>query len=132
MSEKTLKIIHWFAGIAHMCSALITVLLQGLQTYLATSYKENATADMSYSAAANETWQHYPDDSPQRSWYPGDSRAALAPFLAFQALGDKPFRWLFYGDDDTLFFLPAAKYVVQDLDPEIPYFLTGARTSPLS
>lgn len=103
---------------------------QGLQTYLATSYEENATASLLYDSELNETWKYYPDDNPQRSWYPGDSRAALAPFLAFKNMRNKKFRWLFYGDDDTLFFLPAAKHIVKDLDPEIPYFLTGLCTYP--
>lgn len=35
------------------------------------------------------------------------------------------YKWLFYGDDDTVFFLDAAMEVVKDLDPELPYFLTG-------
>ena len=39
-------------------------------------------------------------------------------------LGDS-FKWLFYTDDDTMFFLDAAINVVKDLDPDMPYFLTG-------
>ncbi len=35
------------------------------------------------------------------------------------------FKWLFYGDDDTVFFLKGAMNVVKDLDPNMPYFLTG-------
>ena len=34
-----------------------------------------------------------------------------------------------YGDDDTVFFLDAAKEVVKDLDPQQPYFLTGVTPS---
>ena len=29
------------------------------------------------------------------------------------------------GDDDTIFFVDAAMDLVKDLDPEMPYFLTG-------
>ena len=29
------------------------------------------------------------------------------------------------GDDDTILFLDAAMKLVKDLDPEMPYFLTG-------
>ena len=39
-------------------------------------------------------------------------------------LGDS-FKWLFYTDDDTMFFLDAAINIVKDLDPNMPYFLTG-------
>jgi hypothetical protein len=35
------------------------------------------------------------------------------------------YKWLLYGDDDTYFFLDAAMNVLQHLDPDLPYFLTG-------
>ena len=35
------------------------------------------------------------------------------------------FKWLFYGDDDTVFFLDNARRLVQGLDPDMPYALTG-------
>ena len=35
-----------------------------------------------YPTAENEVWSFYPDAQPARSFYPGDDRAALAPFLA--------------------------------------------------
>jgi hypothetical protein len=37
-------------------------------------------------------------------------------------LGDT-FKWVLYGDDDTLFFLEAAMKVVEGLDPDMPYWL---------
>ena len=40
------------------------------------------------------------------------------------------FKWLFYGDDDTVFFLEGAMNIVEDLDPNMPYFLTGAPCLP--
>lgn len=42
------------------------------------------------------------------------------------------FKWLFYGDDDTVFFLEGAMKTVANLDHNMPYFLTGARTGPIS
>ena len=39
------------------------------------------------------------DDVRLRGTYPGDTRAALVPFLAHEVLGD--YRWMLYGDDDT-------------------------------
>lgn len=35
------------------------------------------------------------------------------------------YKWLLYGDDDTFYFLDAAINVLQHLDPDMPYFLTG-------
>lgn len=35
------------------------------------------------------------------------------------------FKWLLYGDDDTLFFMDAVANVVKNLDHNVPYFLTG-------
>ncbi|KAK9803733.1 hypothetical protein WJX73_008989 [Symbiochloris irregularis] len=71
-----------------------------------------------------ETWGFYPDDRPLRTFALfGDSRAALAPFLAHKHFGDS-YKWLLYGDDDTLFFPHALKRTLHNLDPNIPYFLT--------
>jgi len=43
----------------------------------------------------------------------------------YRHFGDS-YKWLLYGDDDTFFFLDAAMQVLQHLDPDMPYFLTGA------
>ena len=32
---------------------------------------------------------------------------------------------MLYGDDDTLFFPEVAAKVLQNLDPDMPYFITG-------
>lgn len=48
---------------------------------------------------------------------------------ATRGLNDS-FKWLFYGDDDTVFFLEGAMNIVEDLDPNMPYFLTGAPCLP--
>lgn len=73
----------------------------------------------------NETWMYYPDDIPPRSFYRGDSRAALAPFLAHKEFGDT-YKWLLYGDDDTQFFIDGALRLAQEFDPDLPWFITGA------
>ena len=36
------------------------------------------------------------------------------------------YKWLLYGDDDTMFMTHAVLNTLQDLDPNMPYFLTGA------
>lgn len=59
-----------------------------------------------------------------RSMYPGDSRAGLVPFLAHQVFGDT-YKWLLYMDDDTIFFPDAVQRLLEDFDPDLPYFITG-------
>lgn len=64
-----------------------------------------------------------------RSYSKGDTRAALAPFLAYKHYKEHhiaDFTWLFLGEDDTLFLVDAAREAVAKLDPELPIFLTGA------
>lgn len=54
---------------------------------------------------------------------------AMAAFVAYKALlarSQANFKWLFVGDDDTLFFVEAAREVTGRLDPETAIFLTGA------
>lgn len=46
-----------------------------------------------------------------------------ANFL-FRHFGDT-FKWLFYGDDDSVLFLQGAMKIVAGLDPDLPYALTG-------
>ena len=47
---------------------------------MVTNYTVNPGRE--YPTAENEVWSFYPDAQPARSFYPGDDRAALAPFLA--------------------------------------------------
>lgn len=72
----------------------------------------------------NETWVTYPDDNPLRSLYGGDSRAALVPFLAHREVGNT-YKWLLYGDDDTVWFMAGVLKLLEEFDPEMPYFITG-------
>ena len=39
------------------------------------------------------------------------------------------YKWLLYGDDDTFFFDHALISTLQEMDPDMPYFLTGAHMS---
>ncbi|KAL3131943.1 hypothetical protein ABBQ38_007639 [Trebouxia sp. C0009 RCD-2024] len=71
----------------------------------------------------NETWSYYPDDAPLRSLYGGDTRAALVPYLAHASFGDT-YKWLLYGDDDTVWFMESVMKLLQDFDPDLPYFIT--------
>lgn len=46
------------------------------------------------------------------------------PFLAHKHFGDT-YKWLLYMDDDTIFFPDAVMRLLEDFDPDMPYFITG-------
>ena len=78
----------------------------------------------------NEFWGDYPDiwDEPWgRVHRPFDSRAAMAPFVAHQLLKREgvDYKWLLYGDDDTMWFLSAVADLLRDYDSDLPYFISG-------
>lgn len=88
-----------------------------------------------------ELWQHYPDFRRSPTGKPADPRAAAAVALALEALsgsgraangsaadvaGGPGFDWLIYGDDDVAFMWPGLLSMLEGLDPQQPYFLTGA------
>jgi hypothetical protein len=47
------------------------------------------------------------------------------PFVAHKQLGDT-YKWLLYGDDDTVWFMDGVLKFLEDLDPDMPYFISGA------
>ncbi|DBA97859.1 hypothetical protein WJX82_007212 [Trebouxia sp. C0006] len=54
----------------------------------------------------------------------GDVRAGVTPFLAAHLRGYDNFKWMLYGDDDTVFFVDNALDMLEELDHNMPYFLT--------
>ncbi|KAG2432056.1 hypothetical protein HYH02_013126 [Chlamydomonas schloesseri] len=76
-----------------------------------------------YGRSHNETYLAWPDRPDRRR--PGDARVALAPWLAAGEL-KYSFKWMLFGDDDTLFFLDGVKDVLRDYDPELPYIITDS------
>lgn len=42
-----------------------------------------------------------------------------------QVFGDG-YKWILYGDDDTMWFIEGTLKFLEDFDPDMPYFLTGA------
>ena len=54
----------------------------------------------------------------------GSHLEELASFLAFKALGSS-FKWMFVGEDDTLFFRLGAATAVHGMDPEMPIYISG-------
>lgn len=51
-------------------------------------------------------------------------RAAIAPFLAAKEMGLDSFKWVLYGDDDTVFFVDGALDALDNLDYKMPYLLS--------
>lgn len=76
--------------------------------------------------AAREQFAVYPDllEGPPAWHKPGDARAAMAPFLANQSSGLDSYKWMLYGDDDTVFYLDNVLRMLEPLDPAMPYFIT--------
>lgn len=99
------------------------LLLQGMRTFVAGN-SPAPDALVQEGKKHNETWSYYPDDVPLRSLYGGDTRAALVPYLAHAAYGDT-YKWLLYGDDDTVWFPESVMKLLEDFDPDLPYFITG-------
>ena len=50
------------------------------------------------------------------------------PFIAHKQLGDS-YKWLLYGDDDTVWFMDGVLRFLEDLDPDMPYFISGWQAS---
>ncbi|GIL93811.1 hypothetical protein Vretimale_188 [Volvox reticuliferus] len=53
----------------------------------------------------------------------GDTRAAVTPFLAHLHFGDK-YKWMLYGDDDTIFYMTGVLKLLANFDPEQPLAIT--------
>ena len=51
-------------------------------------------------------------------------RASIAPFLAAKEMGLDSFKWVLYGDDDTVFFVDGALDMLENLDYNMPYLLS--------
>lgn len=48
----------------------------------------------------------------------------MAPFLAAKEMGLDSFKWILYGDDDTVFFIDGALKMLENLDHNMPYLLS--------
>lgn len=58
--------------------------LQGIRTYLAVNDSAMVAAKQQEATVFQETWEFFADDQQLKAEHPGDTRAALAPFLAHQ------------------------------------------------
>lgn len=50
----------------------------------------------------------------------------MAPFIANMTYGMDNYKWILYGDDDTVFFIDNVLDLVKDLDHNMPYFISDA------
>lgn len=48
-----------------------------------------------------------------------------------QAVNRTGYKWMLYGDDDTMWFVGGVLDVLKDLDPEMPYIITGKQSACL-
>ena len=48
----------------------------------------------------------------------------MTPFLSNQSLGVDSYKWILFGEDDTVFFISNAMKLLEHLDHNLPYFLT--------
>eukprot|EP00198_Chlamydomonas_reinhardtii_P006621 XP_001695957.1 predicted protein [Chlamydomonas reinhardtii] len=116
---------------------------RGVRAFIAINNTQDVDTLNERNQAHHERYEYFPDEGegdlgPRfHGFMRGDSRAAMAPFMAHEHYGET-YKWLLYGDDDTIFYMPAVKRMLAHLDPELPYaisdnlcygrFLVGART----
>ena len=48
----------------------------------------------------------------------------MAPFLANHSSGADSYKWMLYGDDDTVFYLDNVMRMLEGLNHTMPYFIT--------
>ena len=51
----------------------------------------------------------------------------MAPFLAHSKLHHDSYKWMLFGDDDTVFFIDNIADFLSDFDPQVPYFISGVQ-----
>ncbi len=129
-----------------LCPVAIASAAQGVRVLVLTNVTgAELAAEAAEGAEHCEIWRHFPDRHVVVEGFPrpllGELRYAMAPFLAYEWLGEgrgkrggggegegggAPFKWLLYGDDDTMWFQAGVAALVAPLDPQQPWFLTGA------
>lgn len=111
------------------------MVIQGVRTVIVSDalLSEEQARD---AAAHGETWLFYPNDLPKRSAYSGDTRWALAPFLAHQALSNDSFskstgssnsgsyKWVLHSSADTVLLPEAVRQMLAGFDEVLPYIIT--------
>eukprot|EP00798_Chlamydomonas_sp_ICE-L_P001345 gene1344-32706_t len=101
-----------------------------IRTFISTGALEDEVKELNvkYGELYGETYMHVDDEqhaegTRPHSKRPGDLRAALSPFLAHEHYGDT-YKWMLYGDDDTIFFPSGVFRLINELDQNVPMALT--------
>ena len=79
-----------------------------------------------------ETYSHFPDRPPSGTFGLTHDmgtwtiRSAIAPFLAHAHMvkTSHTYKWMLYGDDDTVYFMPNVMKLLERLDHTVPMALT--------
>lgn len=74
------------------------------------------------STGSKTRYWHFPDVE-GRGAFPGDYRMALLPFQAAKDLGYN-FKWMLYGDDDTIWHLSNVQKLLAPFNHSLPYALS--------
>ncbi|GLC47874.1 hypothetical protein PLESTB_000035100 [Pleodorina starrii] len=102
---------------------------RGIRAFVAVNNTEDVPILNERNRVHNEHFAYFPDDGTFElgpifhGFMAGDTRAAMAPFLAHEHFGES-YKWMLYGDDDTVFYMPAVKRLLAHLDPELPIALS--------
>lgn len=102
---------------------------EGMRAYIMTdNAAELPFLNKAYGQDNLETYEHFPDEdkATKSVWHArnaGDVRAAVVPFFAHQHYGPT-YKWLLYGDDDTVWFMDNVRRLLAGLDHEQPMMLT--------
>ena len=82
-----------------------------------------------------ETWDVYTDIQKSEELIgprAGDLRAGLGPFIANKTLPVDSWKWMLYGDDDTVFFMDNVLKLLNELDHNVPYFISDCIWWPMN
>ncbi|DBA90820.1 TPA: hypothetical protein ACH3X1_004023 [Trebouxia sp. C0004] len=85
-------------------------------TNTSTAFQQGTTSHL-------EQFADYPDLT-DRSFKMGDMRACMAPFIANNTAGIDSYKWILFGDDDTVFYVDNALRMLETLDHTMPYILS--------
>ncbi|PNH04608.1 hypothetical protein TSOC_009208 [Tetrabaena socialis] len=101
----------------------------GIRAFFAVNNTEDLPLLNENNKAHGERYEYFPDEGAgdlgdrNHGYMKGDTRAAMAPFMAHEYFGET-YKWMLYGDDDTIFYMPAIKRLLAHLDPEMPLVLS--------
>ncbi|KAK9841228.1 hypothetical protein WJX74_002253 [Apatococcus lobatus] len=95
---------------------------QGMRTVIGLDREPTHTEELE-AKRHNEIWIFYPGDKAAGAWAAGASRSAMMPILAHKAV-EGEYRWILYGEEDTVFFVDALQQLLKGYDWHLPYSLT--------